>query len=275
VADKAVESLESHLKVARNFYEVGMIPVNDLLKVEVELANAQHDLTKARNASQISRASFNNLLSRPINSTVEIKDILIYEPENPDFEQYLSKALKNRPEIRTLEISATQIDQQIKLAKSKYYPEVAMTYNYIKEGDSPFVSGSEFHDSSTWQAILGISWTFWDWGKTRNSVSRNESVRRQLDQTRKTLEDNIGLQVKNAILNLQEAEKNIPIAEKAVDQAEENLRVGEERYKAQVTTSTEVLDAQTLLSQARMNYYSALYDHNLAKAALLRAIGEY
>jgi len=89
------------------------------------------------------------------------------------------------------------------------------------------------------------------------------------------LEDGIRLELQNPILDLSEAEKNIPTAQKAVDQAEENLRVSEDRYKTQVTTSTEVLDAQTLLSQARMNYYNALYDHNLAKAGLLRAIGEY
>ncbi len=275
VAEKAVESLKSHLEVATNFYEVGMIPINDLLKAEVELANAQHDLIKAQNASQFARASFNNLLARPINSEVEIEDILIYQPENPDFEDYLNMALKNRPEIKTLEIGSMQIDQQIKLAKSEYYPEIALTCDYIKEGDTPGVSGSLFHEASTWQAVLGLSWTFWDWGKTRSSVRQNESLKRQLVQTKKILEDGIELEIKKAILDLQEAEKNMPTAKKAVQQAEENLRVSEERYKTQVTTSTEVLDAQTLLSQARMNYDNALYDHNLAKAMLLRTIGEY
>jgi outer membrane protein TolC len=59
-----------------------------------------------------------------------------------------------------------------------------------------------------------------------------------------------------------------------VKAAEENLRVSEERYRAQVTTSTEVLDAQTQLTQARINYFGALYDHHLAKARLQRAVGE-
>ena len=62
---------------------------------------------------------------------------------------------------------------------------------------------------------------------------------------------------------------------KAVEQGEENLRVSQERYMAQVTTITEVLDAQTRLSQSRLNYYRALYGHNLAKARLQRAVGEY
>jgi outer membrane protein TolC len=275
VANSAVESLKSHLEVARNFYEVGMIPVNDLLKAEVELANAQHNLIQARNASRLSRVYFNILLSNPVESPVEVEDILVYRPESPDFMAYMDKAMQRRPEVKSLDISDIQIDQQINLAKSKYYPEVAFNYNYIKQGDTPDVSGSRFQKANTWQAIMGLSWTFWDWNKTRNSVKQNESIKRQLSQTRKVLEDSIKLELEQAILGLKEAEEKIPTAQKAVDQAEENLRVSEERYKAQVTTSTEVLDAQTLLSQARMNYYSALYDHNLARAGLLRAIGEY
>lgn len=275
VAKSAVESLEAHNTVAKNFYDVGMIPVNDLLKAEVELANAQHNLIQAQNASRLARVSFNVLLSRSVDEPFEVEDILKYTKETPDFDNYLEKALKARPEIKALDLTDAQIDQQINLAKSKYYPEVAFTYNYIKAGDTPDVSGSNFQLSNQWQANVGLSWTFWDWNKTRNSVNQAESQKRQLSQTRKSIEDGIKLQLKQAILNLKEAEEKIPTAQKAVDQAEENLRVSEERYKAQVTTSTEVLDAQTLLSQARMNYYNALYAHNLAKAGLLRAIGEY
>ena len=275
VAKSAVESLESHLKVARNFYEVGMIPINDLLKAEVELANAQNDLFKAENASKLARVSFSVLLSRPVDTNVQVEDILVYTPEFPDYDAYLKKALTNRPELKTIDINSRQIDEQVKLAKSKYYPDIALTYSYVKEGDQLDVSGSEFHDSDSWQATVGLSWTFWNWGKTGYSVRQNESRKKQLMQTRKALEDGIKLELRKAILDLQEAEVSIPTAKKAVEQAEENLRVSEERYKAQVTTSTEVLDAQTLLSQARVNYYTALYTHNLAKAGLLRAIGDY
>jgi outer membrane protein TolC len=88
-------------------------------------------------------------------------------------------------------------------------------------------------------------------------------------------EDKIRLEVREALLALDTAEKNIPTTRKAIEQGEENLRVSQERYKAQVTTITEVLDAQTRLTQSRVNYFRALYDHNIAKAQLLRALGEY
>lgn len=275
VAKSAVEALTSHRETAKHFYEVGMTPVNDLLKAEVELANAQHNLIKAQNGARLSRASFNVLLSGPIDAPVVLADILTFTPQASDFETELAKALKTRPEMKAIDIAGVQADQRINLSKSKYYPEAAFVYNYIKQGDTPDVSGSRFQDSDSWQAMVQLSWTFWDWDKTKHSVSRNESAKRQLVQARARLEDAIRFELKKALLDMAEAEEEIPTAEKAVKQAEENLRVSEERYKVQTTTSTEVLDAQTLLSQARMNYYNALYDHNLSRARLKRAIGEY
>lgn len=274
VAKKAVESLESHVKVASSFYKVGMIPINDLLKAEVELGNAQYDLIKVKNIAQLSRAAFNTVLSRHVNDPVELEDILHYQPETGDFDKYIDIALEKRPEIKVLDINILQMDQRKRLARSKYYPEVALVYDYIREGDDPDVNGSAFHDASRWQAMAVLSWTFFEWGKTHYSEQETNSVKIQLIQTRSAFVDQIQLEIKQAVLDLSETEKNIPTTRKAVEQAEENLRVSQERYKAQVTTSTEVLDAQTLLTQARRNYYSALYSHHLAKARLHRAIGE-
>ncbi|MGD8227781.1 MAG: TolC family protein [Desulfobacteraceae bacterium] len=275
VAQKDVESRGSNYKVASSFYKVGMIPINDLLQAEVELANAQQNLVKAQNAAKRTRAAFNTVLSRPIREPVEVEDILTYKPAVGDYESYLKQALENRPEIMALDVNILQADEQIRLAKSKNYPEIALTYEYIKEGDTPDVSGSPFHDAGRWEAMAVASWTFWEWGKTYYSAKEKRSLKKELMQTRMFLEDNIRLELKEAMLGLEEAEKNIPTTKKAVESAEENVRVSNERYKAQVTTITEVLDAQTRLSQARLNYYTALYDHNLARARLERAIGTY
>lgn len=275
VAKSAVESLESHSALAKNFYDTGMTPINDMLKAEVELANAQHDYIKAQNEATFARASFNVLLSRTADESFDLEDILTFTPVTPDFNTNLEKALESRPEIKSINIMDEQADRQIALTKSRYYPEADFSFDYIKEGDDPLVNGSDYEDANSWQAMIGVTWTFWDWDKTKSAVRQDESRKSQLTKTRRTIEDNIRLELKKATLDLKEAEQKIPTAKKAVEQAEENLRVSEERYKVQETTSTEVLDAQTLLSQARMNYYNALYDHHLAKACLLRSIGEY
>jgi outer membrane protein TolC len=275
VARKAVESLESNVKVARSFYEVGMIPVNDLLKAEVELANARQKLVKAENAVVLAHATFNVVLARPINAPVEVEDIADYEPYGGDIDSHLKTALADRPESKVVDLSIEQAEKGVTLARSKYFPEIAVSYEYIKEGDEYYVDGSPWHESNRWQVTAGLTWTFWEWGKTYYDVSEKQSMLAELINSKNALEDQIRLEVKDALLSIEDAEKNIPATAKAVEQAEENLRVNEERYKAQVTTISEVLDAQTLLTQARTNYYGALYAHHLARAKLMRALGTY
>ena len=276
VAQKDVEARESAYKVASSFYKVGMIPINELLQAEVELADSKQALVRAEIAAKTARAVFNTVLARPVNEPFDIEDILTYKPSGGDYESFVKEALANRPEIKAIENSLLRADQQIRLAKSKYYPEIALNYDYIKEGDSFDVSGFPGdEDSDRWEATAVATWTFWQWGKTYYSTKQQESVKNELFQAKGALDDQIRLEVKEAVLALEREEKNIPTTQKAVEQGEENLRVSSERYKAQVTTITEVLDAQTRLSQARLNYYRALYDHNLARARLEKAIGTY
>jgi outer membrane protein TolC len=87
------------------------------------------------------------------------------------------------------------------------------------------------------------------------------------------LKESIILEVKDDYLNMVVAEKNINTASKAIEQAEENLRLNEERYKYQVATAFDVINAVTLLTQARVNYYGALSDFNVAKATLEHDMG--
>jgi outer membrane protein TolC len=131
------------------------------------------------------------------------------------------------------------------------------------------------HQASNWAAQAALKWTFWEWGKTYYTVKEQESIKNELLKTRMQLEEDIQLQIKDAVLNIETAEANIPITRKAVEQGEENLRVSQERYKAQVSTSTEVLDAQRYLTDARVFYYNALFQYHLARARLQRAMGTY
>jgi len=274
-AEKAAEALESHAEVARNFYKVGMIPINDLLQSEVEAGNAKQYVVRARNAARLARSSLNTILSRPVNADVNIEDIEVHEVQKGDFQAYLEEALKNRPEIKLIDNNLLQTDQVINITESKNYPEVVFVWEYTKEGDSPLVNGGGGHQPSNWAAQAALKWTFWEWGKTYYAVKQQESIKNELLKTRMQMEQDIQLQIKDSVLNIQTAETNIPITRKAVEQGEENLRVSQERYKAQVSTSVEVLDAQRYLSDARVFYYTALFQYHLAKARLQRAMGAY
>ncbi len=273
VAIRSVEQLESGVKVSKAFYDVGIIPKNDLLQTQLELAQERQDLTSAKVELAIAKASFNTLLRRDVGMEVEVEDILEYRPMELSFEECLGTAWKNRPELRETELNVQLAEKEVRLAKSEYFPSVNLSFNYERVGDDPGVSGSEFEEKDSWNIMATARWTFWQWGKKRQLVREKETKLVQAEDSKIQVEDEISLEVKDAYLRLMEARDKIGVAEVAVEQAEENFRINAERFKEQVATTTEVLDAQTLLTEARSNYFNALSDHNIARARLDRAMG--
>jgi outer membrane protein len=274
VAEDAVTRLTAHAEVARNFYDVGMTPKNDLLEAEVELANAKQELVVAENRLQEVSAEFNTLLRRPIDAPVVLEDILTYEPITQDYESCWETAKQSRRELKVADLQVEIGERNVQIVRKDYMPEVNFQGSYNKLGDDPDVRGGEgIVDPDSWNVMLSATWTFWEWGKTRHGVKEQLSFLAQAKEQRKQVEDDIRLEVKRAYLRLRDSGKAIFTVKKAIEQAQENLRMNEERYKEQVATSTEVLDARTLLSETETNYYNALSAYNIAKAKLYRAMG--
>ncbi len=274
VAHQTVASIASQKEVSENFYKVGLSPLNDLLQSQVQLANAKQQLTIAQNNLEIARAQFNTVLRRPVNMPVLLVDELDYSSFQESLDSSLDMAQKNRLEIQVADLDIEVAEKQVKLTEKDYFPSVNLTGTYARTGDDWDAHGGEgISDSAGWNVQATASWDFWQWGRT--GYGRKEKLAR-LSQSkyRKTeVLDNINLEVKQSYLRTKEAEQNIVTIEKAVEQAKENLRITEEQYKEQVATQTDVLVAQTLLTQTMTNYFSALYDFKIAHAVLMRALG--
>ena len=272
-ARQSVEMLSAHRDVAENYFEVGMIPKNDLLHAEVELANGKQALIRAKNAVELAKSSFNTVLKRKIFTPVEVVDILAYHPLNQSFEECLNVAQQARPELKISSLKAAQAGKLVRVAQSDYFPTLSLIGNYSRYGDNSSVSGSDYQDAESWYVLAVASWNFWEWGRTKFKVDASKAKENQALEATKELNDQITLEIKNAYLILQETESQIVVWQKVIEQAEENFRISEERYKERVATSTEVLDAQTLLTKAKSEYANALGDYNVNYAKLQRAMG--
>ncbi|NLA40787.1 MAG: TolC family protein [Smithella sp.] len=272
-AIQQVEMLAAHCDVAENFYRVGLIPKNDMLQAEVELANGRQTLVKAKNAVESTKARLNTLLKRDVLDAVEVVDILDYQPLKQSFRECLDTARKHRPELKISTLKVEQAGKMVRAAQSEYFPAISLVGNYGRFGDSASLSGTPYKDMENWQVMAVANWDFWEWGKTKYRVDAGKARETQaLDQSRE-LNDQIALEIQNAFLVLQEAESQIAVSKKVIEQAEENFRIAEARYKERVARSTEVLDAQTLLTRAKAEYANALADYNIAYARLQRAMG--
>ena len=272
-ARQAVEMLNAHRDVAQNYFNVGMIPKNDLLHAEVELANGKQALVRANNAVELAKSSFNTVIKRKIFAPVDVVDILTYHHLKQSFEECLNIAQQARPELKISSLRAAQAGKLVRVAQSDYLPALGVVGNYSRFGDKPSVSGSDFKDAESWYLMAVASWNFWEWGKTKFRVDASKAKENQALEASKELNDQITLEIKNAYLILQETESQIVVWQKVIEQAEENFRISEERYKERVATSTEVLEAQTLLTKAKSEYANALGDYNVNYAKLQRAMG--
>ncbi|MBM4277144.1 MAG: TolC family protein [Deltaproteobacteria bacterium] len=271
VARQTVKQFSAQLEVTKAFFEVGIVPKNDVLQAEVRLANAKQGLVRAENDVVLAKSYFNSLLRNGIETPLQVVDILGYTPFPLPFEASLKEALERRPEIKTANLKIEQSKEGVKIVKSGFFPTINLSGNYSRISDDPLLMGSHRGERWTIQGIATI--TLGDWGKTAYKFGESKVKVTQSENAKIQLIEGITLDIKNGYQIMLVAEKNINVAEKAIEQAEENLRMNEERYKYQVATATDVLDAVTLLAQARVNYYGALSDFNVAKARLERAMG--
>ena len=275
VAEDTVKQVNAQKEVAENMYQVGMSPLNDLLQSQVQLANDKQRFITAQNNLEISKSQFNTLLRRPVNAPVAIVDILDYTPFEHDISYCLNQADQNRLELQVAELEVQIADKDYQLSKSDYFPSIDLTGNWTRRGTDWDVDGGEgIADKKFWDIRATATWEFWQWGRTRYGVKEKLSRLSQAKYRKEEISDNIELEVKQSFLRTKETEKNITTIEKAIEQAKENLRITEERYKEQVSTTTDVLVAQTLLTETMTNYYNALYDFKIAKAVLYRAMGQ-
>ena len=275
VAEQRVTQIAAQKEVAENFFEVGMTPLNNLLQSQASLANARQAFIVAKNNLAIANSQFNIVLRRRVNAPVEIEDILDYMPFVQDIDYCLSTARENRLEITVADLDVEIAEKEVKLARKDYYPSIDLQGRYTRVGDDWDVNGGVgISDSASWNIQATAQWNFWEWGRTTYGIREKLHRLSQAQYRRSEILDTIELEVKTAFLRTKESEKNMLTVEKAIEQAKENFRINQERFKEQVATTTDVLNAQTLLSDTLTNYFNALYDFKISKATLYRTMGQ-
>jgi outer membrane protein TolC len=268
VADQAVRQLENQLEVSREFFNVGMIPKNDVLQVEVELASVLQRQTTAANGIEVAKSRLNTLLRRGVQKEVKVENLLTYEPIPFKLDESIQRALRDRVELKEIDLQIDSGNKRVSLTKSNYSPRAALSYTYFKSEGRSFQALED-----GWNVVASAEWDFWEWGKTRQEVLAAKSDVRRLLLAKNELKDQFALEVKEAYLTVRETEKNIFVAKNAIEQAEENFRMNEERYKEQVGTLTDLLIARTLQTEAQVDYFTAIGRYNVAKARLRKAMG--
>jgi len=147
-------------------------------------------------------------------------------------------------------------------------PQVSVSMGFVYLGSNNLVP------QGIGAATFLADWTITDSGASRRRAAAQRQQELATLRRRADTAADIALQVRTRWLDLQQARRRIPVARLAIAQAEENINVVTDRYRQQLSTYTEVLDAETRRIQSLNNFYNAIYDENLAGFRLHRAVGD-
>jgi outer membrane protein len=267
VAQKEVEGFEEHLKVAQSLYTEGVITKNDLLQAEVMLSDARQRLLTIKNRRSTNASKMNNILARPINAEIQVIDVPMNVSEALELEKAWKTAETERSEIMIIDHELKILDLQGTATKSEYYPKL------FAQGGYNFTENRYQFPEGNWSLVLGMNVNLFSGGSTKAEVSKVIYRREQLLEQKRKLVDDIKLEVEKSYLDLRNAMEKIRVTKDAASQAEENLRIHKIRYEEGIATSTDVVDAITLLATAETNSYRAVYELRRAQAELQFAIG--
>ena len=179
-----------------------------------------------------------------------------------------SKALQKRPDLQALRKSMVITEQDVRESKAAFYPELfaRLSLDYLEN--------SKLREQALYAGTIGLKVNLFDGFSSTAGKRKAMAAQIQAQERLRLAEEQTKLEIATARNDLAVAYQRIGVTKEAIRQGEENLRINRDRYQERVGTATEVLDAQTLLTQSRTEHYRAIYDYQLAVARLRRATGE-
>jgi len=267
VAGEEVTRYEAHRKDAETRFKAGVITKNEVLQSEVTLADSRQRLLTTEDLNSLKTSRINSLLMKPLNDPVQADEVTPSPATGITLESAWIAAETDNADLRDLDAKITAKQENIRTIGSEYYPTLYLSGGYEYQENKYMVH------QDNWSLIAGVNVNLSSGGASSSKLGMAKAELRSLKLTRDKLLDTIRLAVKAAYLDLQSSRQKIEVVKTSVASAVENLRLQQLRFEQGVGTTTEVIDAVTLVSTAESNLWRATYGMQRAEAGLLYAMG--
>jgi outer membrane protein TolC len=276
IADEArIETAEAQVKSAQSLYDQATDEVTagtaadiDALRTKVELQTRQQQLIQAKNDFAIQKLSVARVIGLAPAQEFELTDKSPYQPfEGISVEEALKRAYDSRSDYRSALADVRAAELSRNAATAGYLPSLSFGADYGTGADHP-------SDATRVYDVRGtLSIPIFTGGSVHGDVQVADA---KLDQSRERLESlraQVESDVRTALLNLQSSADSVTVARSNIDLADQTLLQSSDRFIAGVTDSVEVVQSEETVASAHEQYISSLYNFNLAKISLVRAMG--
>lgn len=266
VNEETLKQADQHLIQAKAFYAVGTNPRFDVIKAEVDLANAKVNLLQAQNQEKLARVQLENAMGVHVTTNYEVADGFTIRPFILALDSAKAIALSMRPDLRAARVQVSASHSLVSAAWSQHLPTLSLDGNYTW-------SGFNFPLQSRWNLGVTLSFPLFE---GLGLYAQVQQARANVDAAQASvnlLVQQVLQQVEEYYLNLREAEERMLATQTLVQEANESLRLANARYKSGVGSALEITDALVTVFNAHLTDIQAKFDYNSSLVQLYQAMG--
>ena len=270
---KSVELAARQLEDVQKDKAAGTAAAFDVLRARVQLKNLQAAHVRAQNRYHLAVTSLLRVMNVSQESKITIQDELQFRATEPDLEASVKTAFLHHPDLLAGEYDVRVQEQAHAYARADYYPDLdaTLTGQYARPEPNSPTNRNSF--DTNWQMGLSVSYAIFEGFRTRARVRQALVDLRKSKLQLKDAEDEILLDIRQALFSINDAARLVESQQANVEQAEEALRLVRLGRAQGIRREVQVLDAQNALDEARANYAKAAYAHEIARLNLEKATG--
>jgi outer membrane protein TolC len=270
-AETALGESRENLRLAKVRTENGVGLKSDELRARTHQALMEQNLITEKNTLSLARMQLEKLLGFKDGENLEVDEAISVVSPPPGQNDLVTTALENRSDLLQMKSEQEKANAGVRLARNSYLPSVGAFASYqLNSKDTPFGA-----DNNSWMAGATLKWQIFD-GFARSSEYRRAVANRSASSE---YFDNqikeVVYSVKESLLKHDEAGKRLEVAKNTVQDAEETVRLISRRYENSLATMYELLDAQTVLNQARAGMIDNETNFALASGQIYHAAGMF
>jgi outer membrane protein len=273
VSEKSHERSRGQLERAESLFELGSVAKSDVLRARVDLAQSELDLITSRNVVELERMRLANVMGLGVEEEITVTADLTFDENGAVSDGLYAEALSQRPELRAAALRVTAAKAGLKSAKAGHYPSLFSFFNWSWRDDEFLNSTDDLRKRYTWDVGMGFQFPIFDGMLTRGNIGAARTGLMNSEQEYADLELGVTLEVKTAVLALQEGVQRIRVSEEALASAGESYKLAEEQYEVGLGTILELTEAGVELTTAESQRVDAITLYKVAQALLDRARG--
>jgi outer membrane protein TolC len=267
-AQSQVDTSKVSLDQAVANHQAGTSPLLDELRARVDYQTQQQTLITAQNQYQKDKIALARAIGLPLEQSYELSDQAPFKAlDNVDTNAAVQQGLAHRRDLQALEQQVESAKASRSAATAERYPTIAFS------GDYGVIGPTLGHSHGTFDVLGTASVPLFEEAKLRGDARNAQAQLEQKQAQLNDLQGQISADVRNSILDIEAAAKQVSVARSNVELATEALSEAQQRYAAGVADNLAVSQAQTSMAQADDQLVSSLYQHNVAKLSLARAMG--